>query len=225
MPHNTGEIHLAYKSKHNLTREKQVVLLMITDGEKWHYTAVKRLSRLLREVTGNNNGDFYCLNCVHSYRTENKLEKHKKICENHDYCHVEMPNEDDKIIKYNQGEKSIRSPFIIYADLECLLEKISSCYNNFEESSTTEINKDMPSGYSLFTHCSFDKTKNKLDYYRGDNCMEKFCKDLREHATKIINYEKDMIPLTKKEEKHHNKQKVCYICKKEFNKDHKKPYK
>ena len=90
-----------------------------------------------------------------------------------------MANEDNKIIKYNQGEKSIKSPFIIYADLECLLEKISTCYNNPEESSTTEINKHTPSGYSLFTHCSFDKTKNKLDYYRGDNCMETFCKDLR----------------------------------------------
>ena len=131
-----------------------------------------------------------------------------------------MPNEDKKIIKYNQEEKSIRSPFIIYADLECLLEKISTCYNNFEESSTTEINKHTPSCYSLFTHCSFDKTKNKLDYYSGDKCMEKFCKDLREHPTKIINYEeKKMIPLTKKEEKNHNKQKVCYICKKEFNTD------
>ena len=50
-----------------------------------------------------------------------------------------MPNEDSKIIKYNQGEKSIKSPFIIYADLECFLEKISTCYNNPEESSTTEI--------------------------------------------------------------------------------------
>ena len=50
--------------------------------------------------------------------------------------------------------------------------------------------------------------------------MEKFCKDLREHATKIINYEKKkMIPLTKKEEKKHNKQNVCNICKKEFNAD------
>ena len=131
-----------------------------------------------------------------------------------------MPNEDNKIIKDNQGEKSIKSPFIIYADLECLLEKISTCYNNPEESSTTEINRNTPSGYSLFTHCSFDKTKNKLDYYRGEDCMTKFCKDLREHAAKIVNYEKkDMIPLTKKEEKHHNKQKVCYICKKEFNTD------
>ena len=218
MPHNTGKIHLAYKSKHNLTCEKQVILLMITNGEKWHYTAVKRLSGLLRGVTGNNNGDFYCLNCFHSYRTENKLEKHKKICENHDYCHVEMPNEDNKIIKYNQGEKSLRSPFIIYADLECLLEKISTCYNNFEESSTTEINKHTLSGYLLFTHCSFDN--------RGDDCMEKFCKDLREQATKIINYDKKkMIPLTKKEEKNHNKHEVCYICKKEFNTDDKKHYK
>ena len=67
VPHNTGKIHLAYKSKHNLTREKQVILLMITDGEKWHYTAVARLSGLLRGVTGDNNGHFYCLNCFHAF--------------------------------------------------------------------------------------------------------------------------------------------------------------
>ena len=130
-----------------------------------------------------------------------------------------MPNEDNKIIKYNQGEKSIKLPFIIYADLECLLEKMDTCYNNPKESSTTEINKHTPSGYSLFTHCSFDKTKNKLDYYRGKDCIKKFGKDLREHATKIINHEKKkMIPLTIKEGIGFNKQKICYICKKEFDK-------
>ena len=101
-----------------------------------------------------------------------------------------MPNEDNKIIKYNQREKSIKLPFVIYADLECLLEKMSTCNNNPKESSTTETNKYIPSGYSLFTNFSFDKTKNKLDYYRGKDCMKKFCKNLREHATKIINYEK-----------------------------------
>ena len=98
-----------------------------------------------------------------------------------------MPNEDNKIIKYNQEEKSIKSLFIIIYDaLECLLEKTSTCYSNLEESSTIEINKHMSSGYSLFTHCSFDKTKNQLDCYRGEDCMKKFCKDLRKHATKII---------------------------------------
>ena len=92
----------------------------------------------------------------------------------------------------------MKVPFIIYADLESLLAKMNTCHNNPEKSSTTKINKHTPSGYSLFTPCSFDTTKNKLDYYRGKNCMKNFCLDLREHATKIINYEKkEMIPLTK----------------------------
>ena len=101
-----------------------------------------------------------------------------------------MPTKDNNIIKYKQREKSLKLPFIIYADLEYLVEKINTCYNNPEESSTTKINKHTPSGYSIFTHCSFDKSKNKLNYYRGNDCMKRFCKDLREHATKIINCEK-----------------------------------
>ena len=96
-----------------------------------------------------------------------------------------MRTKDNNIIKYN-GEKSIKLPFFVYADLECLLEKMSTCYNSPEESSKTKINKHTPSGYSIFTHCSFDKSKSKLNYYRCVDCMRKFCKDLREHATKII---------------------------------------
>ena len=99
---------------------------------------------------------------------------------------------------------------------------MNTCYNNPEKSSATKINKHTPSGYSLFTHCSFDGTKNKLDHYRGKNCMKNFCLDLREHATKIINYDKkEMIPLTKKEEKKNNKQEVCHICRKRFSTDDK----
>ena len=144
VPHNTKKIEIFYKSKHNLTRKKQVILLMISNGENWHYLVVKSLSGLLTGITSNHKLDFFCLNCFHLYSTKNKLQSHKKICENCNYCNVEMPNEGNKIIKYNQGEKSIKSPFIIYADLECLLEKISTCYNNPEKSSTTEINKHTP---------------------------------------------------------------------------------
>ena len=114
---------------------------MITDGEKWHYLVVKNLSGLLRGITSNHYGDFYCLNCFHSYRTKYKLKAHKKICENHDYWDVEMPIKGNNTIKYNHGEKSMKLPFVIYADLECLLEKISTCQNNPNKSSTTKINK------------------------------------------------------------------------------------
>ena len=109
---------------------------MITDGEKWHYTAlgsvrttdgfnrpIRCLSRLFRKITGNNHGDFYCLNCLNSFLTDNALKRHERICENHDYCHVEMPTKDNKTLKYTHGEKSLKAPFTIYADLECLLIK------------------------------------------------------------------------------------------------------
>ena len=98
---------------------------------------------------------------------------------------------------------------------------MNTCHNNPKKSSATKINKHTPSGYSLFTHCSFDTTKNMFGYYRGKNCMKNFCLDLRGHATKIINYEKKNDTLNKKRKKKHNKQKVCYICKKRFSTDNK----
>ena len=65
-----------------------------------------------------------------------------------------MPDEDNKILKYNPGQKSLKVPFISYADLECLLRKIKTCQNNPEKKAVHR-----PSGYSLVTCCSFDKSK------------------------------------------------------------------
>ena len=159
IPHNTKTINLAYKSKYNRKRENQVVLLMITNGEKWHYIALKSvrtddgfnrpirsLSRLFRGITSNNHGDFYCLGCLHSFRTDNALKKHERLCGNNDYCHVEMPTKDNNTLKYNHGEKSLKAPFTIYADLECLLIKEQSCQNNHKESYTERKAKHEPSG-------------------------------------------------------------------------------
>ena len=87
VPHNTKKIHVAYKSKHNLNYEKQIILLMISNDENWHYLVVKKLSGLLRGITSNHKEDCYCF-CA--YSTRNKLEEHKKICENNKYCNVEI---------------------------------------------------------------------------------------------------------------------------------------
>ena len=101
-----------------------------------------------------------------------------------------MPNEGNKILKYIYGEKSLKVPFMTYVDLECLLEKIHSCQNNPEKTPTEKKAKHTPSGYSWFTCCSFDASKNKLGYYRGKYNIEMLCKDIRDQAMKIINYEK-----------------------------------
>ena len=78
VPFNTKKIQIAYKSKYNLVRDNQIILQMISNGENWHYLAINSLSRLLRGITSNHDGDYYCLNCFRSYRTENKLNVHKK---------------------------------------------------------------------------------------------------------------------------------------------------
>ena len=78
MPYNTKQIRLAYISKYNNNRDDQVILLMITDNKKWHYLAVKSISKLLRGITSNHVGDFYCLNCFHSYTTEKNLKSMKR---------------------------------------------------------------------------------------------------------------------------------------------------
>ena len=230
VPNNTNQIRQAYISEHNNERDKQVSLLMIADGTgNWHYLAVKRIFRLLRRITSNHNGDFYCLNCFHPYTTEKKLRKYKRICENHDFYYLKMSDDDNKILKYIPGKKSLKVSFIIYADLECLLRKINTCQNNPEKPSTENKAKHRPSGYSLDTCCSFDKSKNERKYYRGEDCMKIFCKDLKDQAMKIINYEKkEMIPLTVKEEESSKSknQRICHICKQEFctDEDNKKEF-
>ena len=93
---------------------------------------------------------------------------------------------------------------------------MNTCHNNPEKSSATKINKDTASGYLFFTHCLFDTTENKLDYYRGKTCIKNFCLDLKKHAAKIINYEKKRNDTINKGRKENTSQteKTLYMKKK-----------
>ena len=101
-----------------------------------------------------------------------------------------MRSEDTKILEFNQYQKSDKAPFIIYADLECIIEKIDGCKNNPENSSTTKVSEHIPSGFSMSTILSFTSIENKHDVYKGNDCIKKFCEFLREHRIKIINFKK-----------------------------------
>ena len=74
--------------------------------------------------------------------------------------------------------------------------------------------KHKPSGYSLSLICSFDETKNRHKFCRRKDCIKRFCNDLKEHATEIINHkEKEMTTLTSDEISLYESKKVCHICK------------
>ena len=156
------KISHAYVSKNNSHREKQVIFLKIPNGEEWHYFAVKIPSTLLRRITSKHYGDFYCMNCLHSFRTKNKLESHKTVCENKDVCNVIMPSEDTKILELNQYQKYDKAPCINHADLECIIEKIDGCKKDPKNSSIqTKVREHIPPGFSMSTISSFRRIENK----------------------------------------------------------------
>ena len=103
---------------------------MIPNGEGWHYLAVKNLSALLRGITSKTYSNFYCVNCLRSFKVKNKLKSREKICENKDFCNVVLPSKDTKILDFNLYRESDKAPFIIYADPETLIEKIDECKSN-----------------------------------------------------------------------------------------------
>ena len=135
---------------------------MITDGtDKWHYIAIKRIPALLRGVSSTHDGDHYCLNCFHSYRTEETLKAHEELCINNNFALIKMPTEDKKYISSTPGKNTLKNPFIIYADLECLLYPMSTCDNTPDNSFTIKKNVHIPCGYSMLTSYAYDKTLNE----------------------------------------------------------------
>ena len=147
--HTTDKkLNLIRKSDYNHKRQHIVDLLMITDNQNnWHYLTIKNMKRLIRGVTSNHHGDFFCRNCMHSYRTENALKKHERLCTNHDYCEIIMPKPSKNILEFNSNDKSLHMPHTIYADLEVILKKIQSCQPNLENSYTED--KKVPIACSL----------------------------------------------------------------------------
>ena len=101
-----------YISKFNKTREYHSNLLMITDAkDKWHYITTKSIPALLRGLISTHNGDYYCLNCFHLYRTAKKLNEHEDLRVKNNYCLIKMPEEDKKYITSTPGKRHIKKSF------------------------------------------------------------------------------------------------------------------
>ena len=150
----------------------------------------KKLSALLRRITSKHHSDFYSLVCLHAFATQIKRQSHKEVCKKKDFCNAVMPSKDTKRSEFNQYQIFDKAAFLIYADLECLIENIDGCKNNPENSYTTKVGEHTRSGFSVSTISSSKSIENKYDVYRGKDCMKKFCESLREHATMIMSFKK-----------------------------------
>ena len=127
-----------------------------------------------------------------------------------------MPSEDTKILEFNQYQKHDKAPFIVYADLECIIEKIDGC----KHLSTTKVSEHIPSAFSMSTISLSRSIENKHGVYRGKYCVKKFCESLREHSIKITNFKKKKMKLlTKEQQESYENARIRCICKKNLKKN------
>ena len=90
-------------------------------------------------------------------------------------------------LEFDKYQKSDKASFIIYADLECIIEKTDGCKNNPENSFTAKVSEHIPSGFSMSTISTFRSIENKHDVYIGKDCIKTFYEYLKERAINIVN--------------------------------------
>ena len=119
--------------------------MIITENNRKHYLAIKSLSRLLSRKNSNDKGkEYFCMNCLQGFKEESSRDKHLDYCINNESVKVEMPHK-NRIVQYSDGQFQFKVPFIIYADVESILEPVQGPGNNPTISSTRCISNHIPS--------------------------------------------------------------------------------
>ena len=99
-------------------------LLLITDGEKRHYTAIKSLTRLLAiSNSKHKRKQHFCLNCLQGCSLEESRDKHYEYCKDNEAVRIEMPKE-GSFVEFHDGQNQFKVPFVMYADFEAILKPI-----------------------------------------------------------------------------------------------------
>ena len=123
------DIYTVRRSERNVKCKKQVNLLMIVDGEKRHYTAIKSISRLLSKLNGKTTRVYhYCMNCLNGFRTASARDKHYEYCSSNGHVKVNMPTEEEKWLKFHDRQYQFKVPFMLYADFQSILKPVDGRY-------------------------------------------------------------------------------------------------
>ena len=169
---------------------------MIEDGGKRHYTAIKNISRLLSKLNGRTRRAYhYCINCLNGFRRGSVRDKHYEYCSSNGHVRVKMPTENEKWLKFHDGQHQFKVPFMLYADFEIILKPIDERYRDKmnrmkagrkgKTSYTEKINTHVPSGWCVHSTFAYGDVPNPLKMYRGKDCVEKFVEYIEEEVKRL----------------------------------------
>ena len=203
-------------------RPNKINLLLIERDGNTHYCLIKNLSRLLSSQVSKHNGKTYiCPRCINPFKSQESLDNHLEYCINTDCIKTVMPEKGkNDILKFINHHRSEKVPFIVYADIECLLKPIHSCQPDSKKSYTHKYQKHEPISFSYYIKC-FDNNVYKpvLRSYTGKDAMEKFIEWLEEDIKYINDISSKPLIMEVEEEERFKNETKCWICKGKFNND------
>ena len=209
-------VYIARRSSYNCKR-RRVNLLLIVDGEKRHYTAIKSLSRLLKSLNANHNRAYhFCVNCLNGFRTESERDKHYEYCSSNGEVKVKKPKEKDKWLQFYDGQCQFKVPSMLYADFESILKPVD---DKRKASQTEKVNVHIPSGWCVLSKFAYGDVPDPMTAYRGEDCVEKFVDHLEREVNRLYETfpQQPMVDLTDAQNAEYKEAESCHICLKSFN--------
>ncbi|XP_044019500.1 uncharacterized protein LOC122859882 [Aphidius gifuensis] len=182
-----------------------------------HFAYIKNLSRLISaQVSAYNGKKFICDRCLSYFHSQKSIDSHNPACREKNQYAMVMPTEKNNILKFTNYKYQLRVPYVVYADLESILEKVTDNSNNSLKKTIKQ--KHIPSSVAYYVKCSYDNTLSKFKLKRDKNCIEWFIKELEELSHNVDNILENIKPmnLTFDEELQFFNATKCHICKKLF---------
>ena len=215
------KIYPLRRSKHAMKNKRKynIILLLIKDeNNNSHYCLVKDESALLSSQVNKRKGKLYfCLNCLNGFDTPEKLENHKKYCEEEESVKITMPPP-NTFINFKNFVHSEKAPFAIYADFESVLKPLDNCDPDPNRSYTKKYNKHEAVSFVYYIK-SFNESvyKSKLRSYvrekeEDPDTTETFIKWLEEDIKIIANLGNKPMDITPEEEEQFKQASKCWIC-------------
>ena len=196
--------------------EKHVDLLITLNSETNHYVLIKNFNKLCFKVTKNHGKKYFCEHCIQHFTSEERLKKHVTDCMVLPKCQaIEMPVEGE-CLKFKSFRKTIKISFVIYADLEALLEKLTVSGNSEDNTEKRQKHNACSHGYKVV--CCYDAAMSKpFKIYRGLNSVNNFSTDIFEEEKEILaklqEFQKTPMNLSSDEKIHHKKPQLVMFAK------------
>ncbi|XP_067208480.1 uncharacterized protein [Linepithema humile] len=199
-------------------KEKQVNLLYVRKNNDAHFACIKNLPRLVSsQMSMHKCKKYICDRCLHYFYTQEKLSAHSIDCGKIKDCAVVLPSEDKKWLTFHHYSWKERLPFVVYADLECTLEKKED-----QDGTTYAYQHHRAFSVGFYVSCTYDNSLSSFKSYRGEDCVTWFVNELHDLARRVKAILTTVVPmadLTREESEKFRSTAMCHVCEKPFTPD------